>query len=87
MDIYCQKCDEPWDVCYVGHDMDDDGEKGDAERFKRGEGCPCCEWGKNAPKQQSLRGEAMGLVADLLGDDIDGMAAFMDDMDFMGDFF
>jgi hypothetical protein len=86
MDIYCQKCDEPWDVCYVGQDMDDDGEQGDAERFKRGEGCPCCKWGKNAPKKQSMRGEAMSIVADLLGDDIDGMASFMDDMDFMGEF-
>jgi len=87
MDIYCQKCDEPWEVCYVGGgDMDADGEKGDAERFKRGEGCPCCAWGKNAPEQQSLRGEAMGMLADLLGDDIDGMASFMDDLDYMGEF-
>ena len=83
MDIYCQKCDEPWDVCYVGQEMDEDGEKGDAERFKQGEGCPCCEWGKTAPKKQSLRGECMGMLSDLLGDDIDGMASFMDDMDFI----
>jgi hypothetical protein len=86
MDIYCQKCDEPWDVCYVGHDMDEEGEKGDAERFKRGEGCPSCKWGKDAPKEQSLRGETMSMLNDLLGDDIDGMASFMDDMDYIGAF-
>jgi hypothetical protein len=86
MDIYCQKCDEPWDVCYIGQDMDEDGEKGDSERFKGGEGCPCCKWGKNAPKEQSLRGETMSMLNDLLGDDIDGMASFMDDMDYVGAF-
>jgi len=92
VDIYCQKCDEPWEVCYLGGgDFDEDCEKEDwengkkpSERFKNGDGCPSCRWGKNAPKKQSLRGEAMGLMADLLGDDIDGMASMMDDFEFMG---
>ena len=93
MDLYCQRCDEPWDVCYVGGgDMDEDslpedfgpdGEKPSA-RFKRGDGCPACHWGKDAPEKQSLRGVAMSAMADLLGDDIDGMASMMDDFEYMG---
>jgi hypothetical protein len=55
-----------------------------SERFKRGEGCPCCKWGADAPEKQSLRGEAMGAMAELLGDDIDGMASIMDDFEYMG---
>ena len=92
MDLYCQKCDESWDVCYVGGgDMDKDsmpkdwdGEIKPSQRFKAGDGCPSCNWGKSAPKHQSLRGEVMSLMADMLGDDIDGMASMMDDFEYMG---
>jgi hypothetical protein len=85
MDLYCQKCDEPWDLHHVEHDMDQDDENGKA-RFKAGEGCPCCDWGKSAPEQQSLKGMAMGMMADILGDDVDGMASMMDDFDYAGYF-
>ncbi|MFW5871482.1 MAG: hypothetical protein ACOCUT_00095 [bacterium] len=92
MDIYCQRCDEPWDVYYVCHDMDNDSEPNEygpngekpSERFKQGIGCPACNWGTKAPKQQSLRGEAMSVLADMLGDDVDGMASMMDDFEFLG---
>lgn len=81
MDIFCQHCDEPWEVCYVGHDMDIDGQKGDAERFKKGEGCPTCEWGTKGPATNSMRSMAMDALSDLLGDDIDGIASMLDDPD------
>jgi len=90
MDIYCQKCDEPYDVCYVvGGDMDAewndwDGDKKPSQRFLKGEGCPCCKWGENAPKEQSMRGVAMSLLSELLEDDVDGMASMMDDFEYMG---
>ena len=102
MDLYCQKCDEPYDVAYVAQDMDEDeGWKAPqvseiftvgavlktqrpSDRFKRGEGCPTCNWGKNAPKEQSLRGMAMGAMMDILGDDIDGVASMMDDFEYAG---
>jgi hypothetical protein len=87
MNLICQKCDETWEVCYVGcGDMDADGNAGDAERFKAGEGCPACKWGAKAPKKQSFRGEAMGMLADLLGDDIDGMASMLDEAEYAGMF-
>ena len=90
MDIYCQRCDEPYDVYHVCYDMDkekdDYSEKGTkpSDRLKNGEGCPACEWGKTAPKQQSMRGMAMGAMADVMGDDVDGMASMMDDFEFAG---
>jgi hypothetical protein len=91
MDVYCQRCDEPWDTYYVNFDMDEDsgpdefdGDTKPSERFKRGDGCPACKWGKNAPKQKSIRGMAMGAMAELLGDDMDGMASMMDDFEYMG---
>lgn len=94
MNLYCQRCDEPWDVCYVGDGSMDQDSKAEGEEtvkgmipseaFKAGIGCPACKWGKNAPKQQSMRGLAMGAMAEMLGDDIDGMASMMDDFEYMG---
>ena len=55
-----------------------------SEAFKAGIGCPSCDWGKNAPKQQSMRGLASSVCADLLGDDIDGIASMMDDFEWAG---
>jgi hypothetical protein len=92
MDIYCQRCDEPWEVYYVEHDMDiEDAGKGrngmtPKEMFKAGVGCPCCDWGNKAPEKQSLRGQAMSLMSEMLGDDVDGMASMMDDFEYMGYF-
>jgi len=92
MELYCQKCDEPWDFWHI---QDADGMDAEVEdygkdgtkpsiRFKAGEGCPACNWGKNAPKKQSLKGMAMGTLFDMLGDDVDGAAAMMDDFEYMG---
>ena len=85
MDLFCQKCAEPWDLYHVENDMDYDDENGKA-RFKKGEGCPCCDWGKSAPKEQPLAGMAMGAISDLLGDDTDGVASMMDDLEYCGFF-
>lgn len=91
MDLYCQRCDEPWDVCYVGSDMDVEypevAEEGRtaSDLFKAGKGCPDCDWGAKRVGKQSLRGEAMAMMMDLLGDDIDGAAAMMEDCEGMFD--
>ena len=90
MDLYCQKCSEPYDLWYVQNDMDDDeendGPNGErpSKRFKKGDGCPACHWGKDAPQQPNLRAQAMAVTMELLGDDIDGAASMMDDFEFMG---
>ncbi len=94
MDLFCQRCDEPFDQYHVVNDMDseleDFGPKGEkpSDRFRSGEGCPCCDWGKKAPKQQSLRGMAQSAMYDIMGSgedgDEDGVAAMMDEFDYMG---
>jgi hypothetical protein len=84
MDIYCQHCGEPYDACYVGSDMDHETPNGKA-KFLNGEGCPCCDWGQGEA-EDSLKTDAMALMADMLGGDIDGMASIMDDFEYMGYF-
>ena len=43
-DIKCRKCGEPWDYYGLKHG---DVEPGEGERILNGEGCPCCEFGKD----------------------------------------
>lgn len=78
MDVYCQHCGEPCDVYHLMHDMEPEFR----EMFKAGTGCDCCE-GKGE-KDNSLRSEAMGMMMDLMGDDIDGVASMMDDFEWAG---
>lgn len=78
MDVFCKHCDEPCDVWHLNNDM----EPHFREMFKAGKGCDICE-GKGSPSN-SKRSDAMGLLQDMLGDDIDGIASMMDDFDFMG---
>ena len=80
MDLYCQKCGEPWDLIYVLHEMDEDGDIGDAERFQNGEGCPVCAWGRKSPKHPPHIARVATVLRDLLGDDVDCIAAEMDDI-------
>ena len=88
MDLYCQKCDEPWEAYYIGSCIDQEEKEIDgmkpSEAFLAGIGCPACKWGKNAPKQQTIKGMAMATMAEILGDDIDGMASMMDEFEYMG---
>lgn len=51
-DMYCAKCGEPWDSYGVIASLkssDGDMTKEEAERFMKGEGCPCCGFGKHCP--------------------------------------
>jgi len=74
MDIYCQRCGEPWDAYGARHgDMD----AYEYRHFVAGEGCPCC-FGKEVEKRP-FRAQVMSAMHDLLGDDIDGIAAEMED--------
>lgn len=42
-DIRCGKCGEPWELYYVNNEMTE----GESDDFRRGKGCPCCDWGDN----------------------------------------
>ena len=55
MDVYCKKCGEPWDYYGVLHgDMTPE----EARRFLRGEGCPCCDFGKKVKLKGKEKEEA-----------------------------
>ena len=77
MDLICTCCGEPWDVDHVLHD--------EPGGFDRSGGlirsCPCCH-GKEPDgmtEERRSRLSAVAAVAELLGDDVDGLAATLDD--------
>jgi len=86
MDLLCSRCGEPWDVCCITEDKqlpEDEREFTlDGSAILR---CPSCE---NLPdsdpriQRASESFELAGLaeVGSILGDDVDGMASFIDDM-------
>lgn len=51
VDIYCKKCGEPWDLAEIIDALNRRGDmtKEEAEKILRGEGCPCCGFGKYCP--------------------------------------
>jgi hypothetical protein len=80
MDIYCPKCGEPWDLAEFEYEAEDRGVSA-AElrrRFREGEGCRVfdCECGPPLDEDKSA---VIGLVYDMLGDDVDGAAATLED--------
>jgi len=78
MDVLCTRCGEPWAVDHVLH--------GEPDGFER-EGalirsCPACR-GKPKPElspQRCSELEMVGCVAKLVGDDLDALASFVDDL-------
>lgn len=84
MDIYCSKCGEPIDS-YELHDVADaDGVSYEtvASNFRK-DGCKALGYKCNT---EPSRGHAVAAEAmyELLGDDMDGAATMLDDLDFLG---
>lgn len=77
MDVYCKRCGEPWDLYGVEHG---DMTPVERKRFWAGMGCPSC-YGKPIEKCP-LRAELTATLHDVLGDDLDGLAAELDDAEF-----
>lgn len=77
MDLYCSRCGEPYEFDYVMHDMTPQ-EKGD---FLNGVCCPSCK-GKEVT-DRPFRAMLAGAMGEILGDDIDGLAAEMEDAEYM----
>lgn len=77
MDLYCERCGEPWEFYYVMNEMTPE-EKSD---FLHGKSCPACK-GKEVDTRPFRAQLAAGLH-DLLGDDLDGLAADMEDAEYM----
>jgi hypothetical protein len=80
MDLYCPRCSEPWDLDELHYV---DGLTFDqARRAFRAEGCGA--FGTRCERDGGLRAEASAVLMDLLGDDVDGVAAMLEDFEWAG---
>ncbi|KKN37275.1 hypothetical protein LCGC14_0765130 [marine sediment metagenome] len=77
MDLYCQRCGEPWEHYYVHQEM----APLERTQFLEGECCPACH-GKEIEKRP-FRAQLASALAEMLGDDTDGLAAEMEDAEFL----
>ena len=78
MDVICTCCGEPWDIYHVLYE--------EPQGFDR-EGaiiraCPCCHGHRPDDLNRRTRSQldALAEAARLFGDDLDGFAAFIEDM-------
>lgn len=78
MDILCVNCGEPWEMDYVLHESPKDFERVGGVIKK----CPCCPKDGIAPNldnQTKAKLEIVESLGEVLGDDIDGLAAELED--------
>jgi hypothetical protein len=81
MDIICPVCSEPWDVDELHYT---DGLTFDqARRIFFSKGCGAVFGGSCKPNP-TAQSSISAALADMLGDDIDGIAAMTEDAEFMG---
>lgn len=85
MDLYCQVCGEPWELSYLP-EFEIDDYRGAKQDFLNGVGCPTCNWGQKAPAERPRQSEFMAIAREELGSDLDGIAAEMEDLEYMGFF-
>jgi hypothetical protein len=77
MDLICTSCGEPWDLDYVLHEEPEAFEKKGSAIVS----CPCCPEKKSkVTEKQRLRLDAARELGELLGDDVDGYAAELEDL-------
>ena len=76
MDLICTNCGEPWDMDTVLHDEPDDFKRRGAAIIQ----CPACKENGPAPKELREKLLAAREAGDLLGDDVDGYAAMLEDL-------
>ncbi|KKM98458.1 hypothetical protein LCGC14_1157640 [marine sediment metagenome] len=77
MDVYCKRCGEPYDLYHVQQDM----EATERRRFWDGEGCSSC-YGKPV-ERTPFRAQVTAALHDLMGGDVDGLAASLEDAEGM----
>ncbi len=82
MDLICTHCGEPWDVDAVLHEMRDEFERKGALITR----CPSCPPGKFRPcEKTAARLATIKALAEMLGDDVDGFAATLEDFGLLKD--
>lgn len=77
MDVYCKRCGEPVELYHIQHDAAPD----ERRRFWDGEGCVAC-FGREV-KKWPFRAQVMAALHDVLGDDLDGLAAELEDAEYL----
>ena len=89
MDIYCPKCAEPVEIDYL-HDIADDQRTTFTDVLHRfqSDGCKAIDARCNprATDRDRARASGAAMLYELLGDDIDGAAAMLEDFEMMGGF-
>lgn len=88
MDVHCCNCGEPWDQYHLRQDLADVPRRAlIAEGWKFGSSrlvvlhCPCCRRNGNRLLDADQRAAITQELADLLGDDEDGLASTLEDFD------
>lgn len=96
MDIRCPKCCEPWEIDTVHDYVAEFGEifpdhaatvtfQTVYRDFRRyGCGVAFQAWNVSCEPDSTGRAEIIGMLADVLGDDVDGFASMLDDLNHMG---
>lgn len=84
MDIYCTRCGEPWDMDVI-HDIaeDHDIEYGQAHKLFLKNGCLAVDETITCLKQNKQVSAMYAVLADLMGDDVDGIAATLEDFEYL----
>ena len=77
MDLYCKRYGEPYDFFHVQDEMQ--GTEG--RRSYDVDGCPA-RYGKEI-KRRPCRAQAMEALHEILGDDLDGLAAELEDAELL----
>jgi hypothetical protein len=89
VDIECRKCGEPWDIDSLHEAADEQGiEYREVARAFRARGCVALGWGGECepdpaderPDLSAIRRAQVGALYDMLGDDMDGAAAMLEDL-------
>jgi len=82
MDLFCNRCGEPWDLYHVMHDAEEGDFVRDGGNIKK---CPACmnksdeQIEKETPQEVKDKNLYRSEIASLLGDDVDGCAAMFED--------
>ena len=76
MDLNCQVCGEPYEHYHVEHEMG----KEERKTFLDGKGCDACH-GRVPKGGRPDKALASEVLMDFLGDDLDGVAAMMEDFE------
>jgi hypothetical protein len=96
MDIRCPKCGEPWDMDTLHDEVEArngalaaifrrpyEVEYNEVSADFRARGCPALT-SYAATCSQATASPGIGILYDLLGDDLDGAAAMLDDLEYAG---